>query len=296
MRVVARIISIMSVLLVFSSAGRAQDWVPGERMRAATKTLALRVNKILGTSETYGLNHNFSIFGGFIAEKSQCGATLYFESGKEYMIVAGGDVFAEDVDLEIVDPEGKVLGRDTDASQTAVLQFSPPKSGRYSVSTKLYAGKSGAFVSMAIYVTGGYKVPSKNISTAIDSLMDFATSCNEIAEKNNWDCFFHTPPGYWSLFGGIVKPETTATSSGLDYPPGLYSVIATGDTVIRDLDLRISEAGKTVGEDVDVSKIASVSFERKKSSKLQIDLINADSNGPSLVILAQLALIPKETK
>jgi hypothetical protein len=269
------------------------DWTPGDRMKEATKGLLLQSNKTLTKDSNMGLMPNFSVFGGFVSEKQGCGASIPFVKGKKYIIVASGDSYANDVDIKITNKNGELVTKDDDASKVAMVTFEAESSASLDIDVSLYSGSKGAFIAMAIFVDGGYSVPTSNLRKSIDDLILQCEIANEAAEEEDLAVLFHAIPGQWSVVGGVVPSGKSISLNDMVYPKGVYSIVAAGDSVIEDLDIKVTERGKPIAEDNKSDAYPSVYFGVKATSKYKIEMINADSNGPSLVVLAQLEVLRK---
>lgn len=78
--------------------------------------------------------------------------------GQKYGFVAVGDDNANDIDLQLLDRNGKVLAEDNDADESAVINFSPRQSGIYYLRVIMY----GCQAEECKYAVGVYR-GSKNL-------------------------------------------------------------------------------------------------------------------------------------
>ncbi len=88
-----------------------------------------------------------SIFGGWlgkgVGEGSRWVQMLSFDldPNREYRIIGSGDNDCEDLDLRIVDSEGKVVKTDDSTARGSEISFRPDRLHRYSVQMRLYKSR-----------------------------------------------------------------------------------------------------------------------------------------------------------
>lgn len=79
----------------------------------------------------------------YVVGRLRSGATdawnLYFESGGHYVITGACDTDCSDLDLAVLDANGKTLIEDTATDDYPVVEFRPTASGQYTVEVEMYA-------------------------------------------------------------------------------------------------------------------------------------------------------------
>jgi len=127
-------------VLVGENRASAQEG-QGKYITEATVRLIKLVNQ--GNGDGFKLQDNsFSIGGGWLRQSTTTWVPLYtvqLTAGKNYRFLAAGDADAKDVDLEVLDPNGKVVASDTDTDPNAIVNYRPKAGGRYTVRIRLYA-------------------------------------------------------------------------------------------------------------------------------------------------------------
>jgi hypothetical protein len=81
-----------------------------------------------------------------------------FEAGKTYLVVAVGCDTAQDLDVGIVDENGKTMAADTDADAAAAVVFEPKVTARYVVGVnmaKTTGGDAAHFAYQVFYASAG---------------------------------------------------------------------------------------------------------------------------------------------
>ena len=91
--------------------------------------------------------------GGLLREGESAVQRITLYRGNSYAIVASGCEDALDVDVELYNSDGKLLAKDSDSSDSAVLEFSVNVTGTYYIKVKMYDVKNGTGGS-AHYVLG----------------------------------------------------------------------------------------------------------------------------------------------
>lgn len=105
---------------------------------------SIRLTRLVAAANKDGYtlqDNSFSIGGGWLKQSKEKWIPLYslkLEEGKKYRFIAAGDEDAKDVDLEIVDADGKRVALDDKTDPEAVVDFVPKASGTYQVRIRLY--------------------------------------------------------------------------------------------------------------------------------------------------------------
>jgi hypothetical protein len=87
-----------------------------------------------------------TIFGGWLPKGSKSGKEPWvpililngLDPNKTYRIVAAGDNDAKDLDLRIVDPDGKVVVTDESVQRNSEVTFRPTRRQNYTIQLRLY--------------------------------------------------------------------------------------------------------------------------------------------------------------
>lgn len=143
-----RINCICSVVIVtiVLPIGQVSAQVPsqGKYITEATSRLTKLIDQSNAQGYTLG-NDVFSIGGGWLKQGNDNWVALYtinLKQGTQYRFLAAGDFDAKDVDLDIQNPQGKSVKQDVHTNAEAVVDFSPPTSGRYLIRVRLYGSRN----------------------------------------------------------------------------------------------------------------------------------------------------------
>ena len=136
---------VLAVVFGLLMAGYAEAQ-QGKYVNSASARLVKLVDQ--ANKDGYKLqNDGFSIGGGWLKQGTNNWVPLFtttLTAGKEYRIVAAGDMDAKDVDVEIRDESGRVVASDTLAYPEAIVNFRPGSTGRYTVRLRLFASDGNA--------------------------------------------------------------------------------------------------------------------------------------------------------
>ncbi|MBI1831493.1 MAG: hypothetical protein HYR84_08590 [Planctomycetes bacterium] len=150
------IVCLASLIGVLASDNRASAQHQGRFVSEAAERLHKAIDR--ANDAGYTLHDNaFSIGGGWIKQSKKNWILLFtktLKAGQPYKFLAAGDKDARDVDIEIIDEDGKVVAKDADPDATAVVNFTPKNTGKYQVRVRLYESRSNVpCVCLAIVMT-----------------------------------------------------------------------------------------------------------------------------------------------
>jgi hypothetical protein len=106
-----------------------------------------RLDKLVESANKTGYflpNDAFSIAGSWVKQDKKVWVplvTVRLTAGKEYRFLATGDNDARDVDLDIQDADGKTVAIDDDVNPAALVNFTPTRSGDFTIRVRLYESR-----------------------------------------------------------------------------------------------------------------------------------------------------------
>jgi hypothetical protein len=286
-RYTARTSACIAAFLLVGSTGAApaadDEWTPGTYM---TQALVRVMGGVRGVTEKtkYGLDDGSScLMGGLMKVGGSASSSFPLLAGESYAFLGGGDDDTKDLDIYVLNAQDKIVARDVDNDATPVVEFTPKAAGNYRVVLKLADGASkDSFCAFATLRAGGFDVPTQNLATSAERLMQL---CGVIAEKTGGAGFLNTE-GEWSLVGTILKQGESLTQSGIDLPAGNHAFTAVGDTQAKDVDLTLLAGNKQLAEDTDDDPNPVLLYEG--SGAVSLKITNVKSGGPSLTLAAVL--------
>ncbi len=280
-------LALVGVGLCAPSASAEQKWVPGKRfVQSATRVMG-PIQKIIKETN-YGYSEGICVLAAFLTDKEEVGFNRFFDKGKKYAILGGGDDGVEDLDI-IVTRNGRQIVADVALDAAPVVEFTAPEAGAYSITVKMAKSKkNGGFATICILADGGYSVPAENLAEALTNLI---TQCEEIDSRVKQNVVFTSGSNQWAVFGSIVRQNGDLTIEKLTPGRGTRVLISGGDKTTSDIDLALLDAtGKVAKEDVDDDALPRVVFEAKQGSSYGFRVKNVKSRGASLILTAMLSV------
>jgi hypothetical protein len=277
--------------LALSLAGRSQRAEAAPREWGAGKYLTQAVTRVMASmrkvGDDFGFDEGVCIMGAFLAPKATVAFDRPLRAGSAYVILGGGDNDAEDLDIEVLGPDGRVVARDVETNAVPVVRFTAPRSGTYTIRQKLYKARSSSFCLLAVLRQGGWDVPRSNLEAATTKLVSFGTAVDQTTPKA---VTFHDGANNWAVFGSVLRKGDQYTHTDLSLGTGQRVMLAVGDASARDLDLFILDsAGSLVGKDDKPDALPIVRLDTRATT-YSMRVKNADSRGPTLVLAAILKL------
>jgi hypothetical protein len=269
---------------------QAQGRSTGEYMSQAF----LRVTALSAVADSlgrYGYSDGICIVGGWVDAGQTMPFALTLERGYEYLILAGGDNDAFDVDMEVVDSRGNVLESDTKTDPSAVVPFAPRATGVYTLRLTLYKSRMNVpcVCVLTVLKKGGWTVPLKNLAQAGIQLVDgLAVADTEARSRYERRVDLRRAPNQWAFFGAVLKSGTGISAGNMDLGRGFRMFVGVGDNFCDDANLYLlDEDYRTLKEDTRRDKIGVLSMEAR-GGRHGLRIENASSRGPSVCLMAVL--------
>ncbi len=237
----------------------------------------------------YGYADGLSVLGGWI----DAGKQLEFDLrsltvGTSYMIIASGDKDAEDIDLEIRDPNGQLVVADNRVAPDAVVEFVPRMKGHYRLRLILFKARKDlpCVCVAAILKKGGWDVPLTNLDHAVSQLITgLAAADEEVQKRIGKRLDLHKAKNQWALYGGVARQGGDITVTNINLGKGIRAFLASGDKNAKDVDLfLLDQNGKTIKSDTSTAPIASFVHE-PGAGPHGLRVLNYESTGPAVIMM-----------
>ena len=217
-----------------------------------------------------GFKPGISVLGAYVRAGDKVKFSSTFEGGRRYIVAAGGNDSAEDIDVAILDEDGKTLAKDdtTDAYAVAAMDSTEKQKVSYVVTN---SGSKAAFVCVAVLTNKqGWAVHSDNLSAVI-------SRCKKLSDFTKKEGYrFYTHKGSWCLFGGLVEQGKSMKTVKLAITAGDHAVIGFSDDQAEVLNLALTnEDGDAIGGDTSKDNFPVFDFPSGYSGPTDIELINA---------------------
>lgn len=272
-------------------AGRApaQDkWVPGKRFEESSTRVLGSIQNI--TEKTrYGYVDGICFLSAFLHKGQDVKFTRDFEAGVKYAVVGGGDNGTKDLDIYILDDNGNEVAKDALTDNFPVVEFTPRRSGRYTVRVLMYdSGNNGGFGTVGILKVGGFEVPVRNQAAALSNLIGQA---NNVDRQVKEQVYFSSGNNQWAVFGSIIRAGEDLTVNNITPGGGRRAWVTGGDTTVEDVDLYLTDAnGKLLAKDEDDDARPLLDYRTRPGERYSVRIKNVRSRGASLILVATLTI------
>lgn len=269
-------------LLACTTQANAQ-WNPGRHM-SKSMAITLARGKAIEQKSDYGFCQTCYL-GAFLQPGNDSFMTMPLEAGRSYVFM--GSTACDDCDLDIlvVDENGRVVAKDTDSDHVPAVEFTPSSTARYTVRLKLYRATTAQFCGMTLMQKGGWAVPIENLALASARTLKH---CQYVASKT--PARFLQEPGEWAMIGSIMREGEKSGYSDMRLGTGRRVIVACGDKHTRDLDLHGHQESpnRELANDTESDPTPILAFKTIGSARYAVNITNAHSSGATLVMTAIL--------
>lgn len=247
--------------------------------RALTAVILYAVLALLPAglpANAVGLDEGWSLGGSSLNEGEKASYTREFYAGVTYVIAASGDRDAQDVDMRILDRDGRVIEEDTSSSKDASVTFRPKSTGKYTIELHLAEARTRSLCYFIIETPGrGWNIPERDIETALSRLAGASTITSLAGFSGLPDRFF----------GFVMKRGEKQSMNMSGIRRGDYMAIAVGDDEADDLDLQVKQGGRVLKRDIEADAVPVCAFSAESGS-LEMEVSYESGSGPALVLMA----------
>lgn len=231
MRLIPAILA-STVLLTLPTVAAAQQQSDFERqVRQQLDKIGESLKK-----QNYELTHQ--VYTGALKEEASEAVAIRLRRGVQYAIVGVCDQDRADIDMRVVDPSEKEVGRDAEPDDTPVVEFAAGKTGEYVVQLEMAecADQPCAF-GVGVFAVGQDEF-ERQVREQIE------TAGKDLEAKG----FMLTH----QIFTGALK-QGEGESVAFDLDKGAtYVVLGVCDADCKDLDLKLlDDGGKELDSDVE---------------------------------------------
>jgi len=260
-------------------------WRPGVFMQQALHNLVRPSLKLMNDS-SFGFEGGTTIIGAFLHEGKQRIFRRNLEGGKEYVFIGAAGNQANDIDLHVIDENGKRLAGDTDDDGLPVVKFKPPKTGSYGI--LIGSAKGTGFIAFSTMCDGCLQIPPKRIDDAVLGITRQAGRLSNALMKAGQSGLVFSEQD-WAFFSTVLDKGEQATF-GVDMA-GQHVFMASGDESTVDIDLVLADAsGKVLREDKEKDAVPGFRHTIANKGRYQLVVQAPDTKGKSLVSLLVLSV------
>jgi hypothetical protein len=247
-------ILLCTLLCSVMTPARAQD-----EFQRQVRNLLGEAGKTLGKLG-YELTHQ--VFGGRLKEEQKETVTFRLRRGVKYAIVGVCDSDCDDLDLRVLDPSGREVGRDAEKDDSPVVELLADKSGEYDVEVEM----AGCTDEPCAYGIGIFATDQDEFERQVRKQLENAG--RTLGQKG-----FELTHDIYS--GSLKQGETEDVTVELD-GGSRYVIIGVCDNDCKDLDLQLlNRAGREVDRDVERDDYPVVAAEPGRDERFTVRALMA---------------------
>lgn len=217
-----------------------------------------------------GLDDGWNSGGCVLFSGQSADFTREFKAYQTYFITADGLTGALDVDLQIVSSTGRILVEDVRSARSAIVEFRPSYTGRYTIRVKLASGVGRPICFFSVMVSsGGWSISEEAALTVVTKLAAAMIVLDGTLER---------------FYGYVMRPgeRLSMQIGGLS---GHYSVFAVGSDNARDLDLTVSRSGFIIARDIGYDEYPMCEVTNFSGARLEVEVDYHSGKGAALVMV-----------
>jgi len=261
------------------------DWRPGKFMQQALHNLVRPSLKLMNES-SFGFEGGTTIIGAFLHEGKARTFRRGLEGGKEYVFIGAASNPKHDIDLHVVDEDGKRLASDTQEDGLPVVKFTPAKTGSFGI--LIGSAKGTGFIAFSTMCNGCLQIPPKRIDDAVLGITRQAGRLSNALMKAGQKGLVFSEHD-WAFFSTVLETNEQATFA-VDME-GQHVFMASGDESTVDIDLVLKDSsGKVVHEDKQKDAVPGFRHTVKSKGRYQLVVQAPKTKGKSLVTLLVLSV------
>ncbi len=280
--------SLLPIACLFAASLHAQEdsaedtWLPGYYMQQATDNV-LEKASLMTAFNGYTWNTELTMAASLLEVGNTLALDLVLEPGVAYSILGGGDEDVVDIDLYIIDEQGKVISADVEDDDTPILEFDVSKKGNYSLRAQLVSGNAPtSFIAISFMRKGGFVANETVVSEYNHKLYQQASVANNLSEGISWQ----EQPNQWCLFGFFLNPQTDTNLSEIYFSTtNQYYILSSSD---QDVDLQLFDQNENLlEEDLEDDKTPILQFQPASDQAHRLQVLNK-SKQPAMLFLGIL--------
>lgn len=266
----------------------AQGKATGQFLDAAV----VRVTDIAAKAKfaQYGYADGLSILGGWVDEKASLSFSMELQKGVDYLLLAGGDNDALDVDLELQDATGIALAADAGFDPEAIVQFTPRQTARFTLKLTLFKSrqKVPCVCVATILKKNGWNVPVKNLDDATGRVAKALADGDAIAKKTGHRLDLRRAPNQWAIFGGVLRQGDNFALHNISSGFGDLLFVGAGDNFAQSLRVDVeSNDNKLILKEGRNNQLAAIDY-RGTGKMHGLRLTNVKARSPAVVLLSSM--------
>lgn len=280
MRVTSMFVAVVLIVGSCLNSGNSARAASGTDYMVQALGQMMATVRYLSDQTVLGYENSGICLAGVVLQKGESyDLERSFSAGVDYVLIAGGDEDALDVDLKILKGNREVVS-DTSENRCAVTRFTPSRSGRYTIRMKLYDATQVSFCAFAVMQRNGYDVPVSNLVVAGNNFLGMCAAAGNLGNRNRCLVSFPDSPHQAAVWGTVLRSGQSQTIRRLQLGGTPSVFLAAGDTQSRDLDLYVKDgSGNVVGRDVLPDAFPVVEHDSQAGQHFALTITNAERSG-----------------
>lgn len=235
----------------------------------------------------FGYQEGISILGAWVNAGDDCKFSIYFAKDVNYMIVAGGDNDAQNVNVEIINEAGRVVATEDREAPDAMVTFLPTEGAYYTLRLILAKAQKNVPCVCVVCVLreNGLNVPLRNLDDCANKLMNLFSDTDKQLQAQNTRLELRRARNQWAIYGAVLEPGKDISVTNLDLGGSHRLLLAMGDKNSEDVDLFLMDANRrTIASDTKVAHEAIIGFTPRPQDRYGIKMLNYKGRGPSVIM------------
>ncbi|MFM7101652.1 MAG: hypothetical protein ACKO3N_10835 [Verrucomicrobiota bacterium] len=294
-RPIPALLTLLSLLLSRTPATadptRPADSCNWESARRLTESVGRVVRAVgqLPQQNPFGYDAGVSILSTFLAPGGEARVTHPFRAGRRYLLIGGADAQTSDMDIVILDAQGRPLAEDRLVDATPRMTYRAQSTGPHTIKISAF-GTRPACCTLVVLAEDGIRLPASHLSEALDGVLQ---GCQAVGQSAPVRIAFRPEPAGWILWGGVCRPKQGLEIPGVQLGVGRRAVVGAGDSQARQIDLCVLTPREEVlarGAQDTATPVVPLKTQAPLEARLQLRSVHESS--PSLVLAAILNLHP----
>ncbi len=272
--------ALLFLAATFSSIDSAQaQWWPGDYMQQSLDVCFDQADWYLEHTE-YGFGPQISLVGSFMSVGERYPMLKYFDRDTDYVIIAAGDMDANDVDIRVRDASGRLLAEDASYNREALVEFNAGRGGQLAIEVELHSAEADSFVSFVVLQAGGWYIPRHDFNIAANEMLGMCQDADAAVRREGKSLMLNDEYNQACLFGGLMGGEEGTTLTNLQFGQGEVVILAAGDSDVEDIDLVLQDQR---GRELTADRLADphpvLTYPTSARQRYEVELTSAAATG-----------------
>lgn len=257
---------------------------PALRLTESFERVAKAVRQ-LPDQTPFGYDAGVSILSTVLTPGAEARVTHSLRAGRRYLLIGGADALTSDMDIAILDVQGRPLAEDRLVDATPRTSFTARTTGPHIIKISAF-GPHPACCTLVVLADDGIRLPANRLDEALAGVLSAGQSAGQSSPAR---IAFRPEPAGWILWGGVCGPEQSLGIPQIPLGVGLRTFVGAGDSQCQEIEFLIfNNRAAIVARATPDNATPVVSTKAQGPLEARLQLRSVRSNGPSLVLAALL--------